>query len=355
TEYALKAKLEIATRQIQSYIDAQEDSKVLEAIDNLIADLNDHPDLPEALFVIGRRYFWKALQRECEIEIPVDEVKYYYLNAMRVWERIIQKLSTCSTTPKAYLSAAECYNKLGEYEKAIQYYEKIINDWPNFEYVRAANRLRTWCDRKLERSKQVVILPDKLKFMNIKKGEKRKQTFSLREGSQCDLGNIRVVSSNPAIIPVLIDTQLYIDHKNYLIEVTVNSNLLKKGESYDEFVKVETEHPEFKHIDIPVHIEVMPPIKIMPSLIAWGTPKLGETLSYTVCLSSSYEDELEVMKIASPGDIEIAIKEIDKGLELVLSKEFNTIGRYEKEIKVIFAKPSGVEITIPMYGLCVGK
>ncbi len=342
---ALTSRVEIG----KLHIELGNDEATQAIIDGLIADYKEHPALPRAVFRIGEKYYNQALSyKKDALEAKMKE---HFAKAIAVWERIITELPESGITPRACYLLAHCYLRLGAYEYAIEYFEKIILNWPDCEYARQTGPLVGYCSRRLERSKRIVILPEKLKFINVKKGEECKQTFSLAEGARCDLGNIKLDSSSPAVIPVVAATQLYIDHESYLIEVTVETGMLAAGQSYDEFIEVKTENPKYAHIKIPVHIEIAPPIKVSPSLVAWGMAKIGEKLSRTIHLSSPYGESLEVLKIISPADIETAVKVISKDLELVISEKFNKTGRYEEHMKIVFAKPSGVEIIIRMYGL----
>ena len=64
------------------------------AIDNLIADFNDHAGLPTAVFVIGEEYYYKAVFLR-QNEGLYEEAKEYYRKTLAVWERIIMELPSC--------------------------------------------------------------------------------------------------------------------------------------------------------------------------------------------------------------------------------------------------------------------
>jgi tetratricopeptide (TPR) repeat protein len=53
-----------------------------------------------------------------------------------VWERITQQLPPSITTPEAYYAAAVVYSQeLGEYQKGIDYYQKVVDNWPDYEFA----------------------------------------------------------------------------------------------------------------------------------------------------------------------------------------------------------------------------
>jgi len=104
------------------------DANAQAALDRLIADFSEHPSLPREIFDgIGQAYYGEARQGKG------DE---YYRKAIAVWERIIKELPSSPITPQSYYAAAVCYSQeLGEYQKGIEYYQAIVDNWPNYEYA----------------------------------------------------------------------------------------------------------------------------------------------------------------------------------------------------------------------------
>jgi len=132
TEYEMWAKSGIVKLDIYFGNDAN----VQPALDELIADFNDHPGMPEAIFGIGKQYYKKAFQ--CEDQGHTAEAKDYYQKALRVWNKIITDLPSSPVTPHAYFFSAACYRRLGQYDIATDYCKKVVESWPNYEYVRDA-------------------------------------------------------------------------------------------------------------------------------------------------------------------------------------------------------------------------
>jgi tetratricopeptide (TPR) repeat protein len=113
---------------------AGDDNAVHKVLDNLIADPNDNPDVPDTLFDVGHKYYTKA---RLKLKDGLgDEVADYYRKAITVWERIIRQLPPSSYTPRAYWCSAVVYSQeLGEYLKGIDYYQQIADNWPNYQYA----------------------------------------------------------------------------------------------------------------------------------------------------------------------------------------------------------------------------
>ena len=98
-----------------------------QAIDSLITDFNDHPDLPTAVSYIEEGYYIRIL----EAESPRSED--YYREPVEVWEKVTEKFPDFFyDDPDLYYFIACCYSKLGEYENAIAYYRKVGANWPNY-------------------------------------------------------------------------------------------------------------------------------------------------------------------------------------------------------------------------------
>jgi len=134
------------------HIELGDDEAVQAIIDGLIADYNDHPDLPKAVFVVGEEYYYKAFDdpNKC---LKVKSEEYLY-KAKDIWERIVpQRPESQSIDLKhAYYFSAVCYHRLREYERAIEYYQKVVDDWPDYLYAWSAQYLIGNCYEKLRNS-----------------------------------------------------------------------------------------------------------------------------------------------------------------------------------------------------------
>jgi tetratricopeptide (TPR) repeat protein len=128
TDYALTAQKKLAVLEIK----AGDDPKAQAALDSLIADFNDQPDLPEAVFIIAEQYYNKAFFYKKE---GLDtEMKDCFQKTLAICERIITELPPNALYPaQAYLLSGECYRKLAQLQTAIEYYQKVVDDWPDYE------------------------------------------------------------------------------------------------------------------------------------------------------------------------------------------------------------------------------
>jgi len=117
-----------------AYIGLADEANALAVTDGLISDFYDHSDLAGVVFHIGEQYYEKAFQ--AENEALEAQAKENFEKALTVWEKIITDLPVSDpNTTKAYYFSAVCYRRLGQYPKAIEYYQKIVDDWPDYKYA----------------------------------------------------------------------------------------------------------------------------------------------------------------------------------------------------------------------------
>jgi tetratricopeptide (TPR) repeat protein len=123
------------------------------SIDRLIADFNDHPSLPQTIFRIGEEYYKRAFQKE--YNDLKSEAQDYFQNAITVWEKIIPLESHTVYSPNAYYFSAICYRYMGQYEKAIEYYQETVSRWPTYRSSPYAQYYVGKCFEKLVRQKTI--------------------------------------------------------------------------------------------------------------------------------------------------------------------------------------------------------
>ena len=112
-------------------IAAGEDANARAEIDRLIADFANNPDLAMAVSLIAEGYWEQALQERREG--LHDEAEVHFRKALGVWLRVIEELPETPHTTASYHFAGECYRVLEEDEKAIEYYQMVVDNWPDYE------------------------------------------------------------------------------------------------------------------------------------------------------------------------------------------------------------------------------
>lgn len=127
-----RAQLYLARADALSLADSGgDDTAAMAKLDNLLADFGDHPGLPEAIFRAGEQYYNEAFRMENE---GLDaEARDHFTKAIALWQRIIQELPESITTPRAYFFTAICYRRTEAYEKAIDYFQSVVDEYPDYE------------------------------------------------------------------------------------------------------------------------------------------------------------------------------------------------------------------------------
>ena len=134
SSYTSRAKLGFSRINVMSLIQSQNYDQAEEAFDKLIADFPGNSDLAETFRNIGFAYYTKA--RLKNLEGDIEGGKELYRKAIQMWERVINEFPNSVVTPQAYYSSAVCYaQELGEEQKGIDYFQKVADKWPYYEYA----------------------------------------------------------------------------------------------------------------------------------------------------------------------------------------------------------------------------
>ncbi|MGD2095013.1 MAG: tetratricopeptide repeat protein [Phycisphaerales bacterium] len=130
------------------------DTEAQQVIDNLFSSSKDNPESSTVMFQVGEQYWEKALYKRRNG--MKDEAKEDLAKALAIWERTIKELPRSSSTSHAYHFAAECHYHLGQYEKAAEYLQKVVNDWPDYEYGWSTYNFLGACYDKLKNSGKIA-------------------------------------------------------------------------------------------------------------------------------------------------------------------------------------------------------
>jgi TolA-binding protein len=155
-----KAKLGVARTEVLSLIMAK-DSRAKGVFDKLLADFSGHPDLPETLYYVARRYEWadkyedakavyyrqltqghydspytaKAKLGAARADILFLILSGNYDQAKKVFDKAVVDFSGHPNWPDTLYWIAERYKWAGRYEDAKDFYQKIIQGYPNSPYA----------------------------------------------------------------------------------------------------------------------------------------------------------------------------------------------------------------------------
>jgi tetratricopeptide (TPR) repeat protein len=101
-------------------IKLRQPNRVEAAIEQLIADYNDHPKIGKALFQIAEEYFYALKYRQCVELLEVIRDKYPEKEFF--------------SKPELPYMAAHCYSRLHDYDKAVSNYRRCFEEYPQGRY-----------------------------------------------------------------------------------------------------------------------------------------------------------------------------------------------------------------------------
>jgi tetratricopeptide (TPR) repeat protein len=113
-----------------------------EALDEMIDDFHGHSDLPASLLGIGKECYEKRFSPE---------------KAVEVWDRLINEFPTSSSTPEACHWSGYYYFTLGKHQESISYFQQIVDDYPQYELAWSAP---SWIGECYEQMKLSGSLPE---------------------------------------------------------------------------------------------------------------------------------------------------------------------------------------------------
>ncbi|MDO9575484.1 MAG: tetratricopeptide repeat protein [bacterium] len=129
SEFAEKSEWRLRKNLIFSYIDLEKDEEVEKAVDDLIANYSRNPMFGQIVDWIEEKYYNKIYYAGSTSK-PLTED--YWRNPIKVWEKVMKKLPNFFyKDPELYWFIGQCYRNLHEYEKAIQFYQRVWDIYPD--------------------------------------------------------------------------------------------------------------------------------------------------------------------------------------------------------------------------------
>ncbi|MHC4867871.1 MAG: tetratricopeptide repeat protein [Planctomycetota bacterium] len=101
------------------------------AVDNFAAKFAGQEDLPAAVYKIAVEYHMKAY-RFVNKDLT-EQAEGCFQNAALVFEMVANEFPGAGEVPKALRSAGDCHRKLGRYDESTRCFQKVVDDYPDFE------------------------------------------------------------------------------------------------------------------------------------------------------------------------------------------------------------------------------
>ncbi len=154
---------------VQVLIRRGDDKGAEDLLQKLLTDHANHPRLAEAINLIAERYvdqgmaleqaeakrvgsaeYAKLVQKQGRAEV----IRNRYQRAVEKWRITIEQLppSPPYTADAWYFTGVVYRRHLGEPEKAIPYYQKVVEVWPDYQYAWSAQSMLAVCYEALVRS-----------------------------------------------------------------------------------------------------------------------------------------------------------------------------------------------------------
>lgn len=131
-EYAALAGAKIGQIQLR----LGDDAAARAIFDGVLSDFAGHPILPKAVLLMANGYWESAFLEPRQNLQTTERAKEYFRKAIAEYEKIITQFPEIPhTTAVAYYLAAECYYRLGQYEQAIEYYQEVADNWPEYTHA----------------------------------------------------------------------------------------------------------------------------------------------------------------------------------------------------------------------------
>ncbi len=154
---------------VQILIRRGDDKGAEDLVQKILTDHANHPKLAEAINLIAERYFDQGMALEQAEAKRVGSAEYakmvqkqgrsevirnHYQRAIQKWRIIIEQLppSPPYTANAWYFTGVAYRRHLDDPGKAIPYYQKVVETWPDYKYAWSAQSMLALCYETLVRS-----------------------------------------------------------------------------------------------------------------------------------------------------------------------------------------------------------
>lgn len=127
----------------RAYARLENDIKVQEELELILSQFGQQEKIYYSTFVIGEEYYYMA-QDAAKVGDPNQVSKGLYAKALAVWQDFENAMPDHNSPQYPYFSGLIC-QKLGDYEQAMTYYQRVIKKWPGYEKAWHAQFMMTQC------------------------------------------------------------------------------------------------------------------------------------------------------------------------------------------------------------------
>jgi TolA-binding protein len=161
TNYAMWAQMDMA----RTHIELGEQAAAEAAIDKLMTDFTGHPGLLGVLSgPIAEGLYEKAFKMDPNSE---GQRHAYLQKAVGIWEMVTKQSPSLTSTADGFSWAGHCYRELGQYEKAIDCYQKVVDSFPKHRLASNDLFLIGQCVQGLKESGKLSEAEAKLRIKGV--------------------------------------------------------------------------------------------------------------------------------------------------------------------------------------------
>ena len=151
TDEADRATLDIRRRILCDVLDSGDVNSAYTLLDKFIADFKQNLYAGDCLGRVVIGCYKKAV--ELKEQKQAEKAMQYHEVSANIWERMQQdSLPIASDLVYLYFYAAVNYHEMGRWDDAINNYQKVLDNWPDFEHACGINAAIGWCYEKLRDS-----------------------------------------------------------------------------------------------------------------------------------------------------------------------------------------------------------
>jgi tetratricopeptide (TPR) repeat protein len=148
TDEADRAALDVRRRVLSDVLDSGDVNSAYTLVDKFIADFKQNSYAGDCLGRVVIGCYKRAAELTAQGQ-PEKAMRYHEVSA-NIWERIQKEnLQIRSDLAYLYFYVAINYHEMGRWADAINNYQKVLEDWPDFEYACSINAAIAYCYESL--------------------------------------------------------------------------------------------------------------------------------------------------------------------------------------------------------------
>jgi len=131
--YVEKARFDFSRTTVLSVIQAGDYTSAATRLDKFTTEFGQNRDFTKAMFTISEQYYnqsWIEKSRGRD-----GQAGDCFLNVVTIWETMIKELPASTARPDSCCWTGDSYRQLGEYEKSIECFQKVISDHPDYKFI----------------------------------------------------------------------------------------------------------------------------------------------------------------------------------------------------------------------------